>query len=215
MYIIKQEMYPKISCILPTYERKQYLHRSIMLFLSQTYPNKELIIIDDSSAKFTSPLLHKSSIKYIWNPRTIQKKRYMKTIGYKRNEAVYHSKGVIVAFWDDDDFYGPNRLMNQYKHLCNTKASITVYSRCLTYDTKTNKVTKMPKVQHTKLWKYGFVGPTIMFHKYVSQVPFKYKSLSEDSMFLEDAIRKGFDISTYENDEDFVYVRHESNTWIW
>lgn len=44
---------PKISIVIPTYNRKQYLFYTIDSLLSQNYKNKEIIIIDDGSTDNT------------------------------------------------------------------------------------------------------------------------------------------------------------------
>lgn len=47
------DIYPSqstcVSVIMPTYNRAQYLNRSICSFINQTYTNSELIVVDEGS----------------------------------------------------------------------------------------------------------------------------------------------------------------------
>ena len=59
---------PKISVILPTFNRAHLLERSINSVLAQTYKNLELIIIDDASEDETPQLVNNISdprVEYI------------------------------------------------------------------------------------------------------------------------------------------------------
>ena len=40
---------PMVSCIMPTYNRREFIPNAIRYFLRQDYDNKELIIIDDGT----------------------------------------------------------------------------------------------------------------------------------------------------------------------
>lgn len=183
--------------------RPDHLKESIKMFMAQSVKDKELVIVDDSPI----PLDWRFP-KGVWYHYIGPKKR---TIGYKMNVAVGLSKGDIIAFWDDDDFYGPKRLRNQRNHMMKSGADITVYSHCMNIEKGKRFILK--KEEHDKLWKHGYVGPTIMFRRSV-KVPFKRTSLAEDSLFLKNAM-KMHTLSIYHNYTDFMYHRHNDNTWKW
>ena len=41
--------WPLASCIMPTYNRRQFIPRAVAYFLAQDYPNLELVVVDDGS----------------------------------------------------------------------------------------------------------------------------------------------------------------------
>ena len=121
-------MVRKISCICPTYNRHSYLNKSIEMFLNQTYPNKELIIIDDSPRPFKSPLLRSTQVKYF------HYKTKFDSIGEKRNLCVSKSKGSIITHWDDDDYNYPFRLEYQYSFMKKNILQIITFNDVIIYD---------------------------------------------------------------------------------
>ena len=110
---------PLVSCIMPTYNRQTYMFNSIKYFLNQDYPNKELIIVDDSPIDLKLKL--NSNIKYLH-----YSKRY--TVGKKRNIAVSNAKGSIIMFWDDDDIYAHDRINVQVADIISKKCDITLFN---------------------------------------------------------------------------------------
>ena len=47
--MIDETSQPLVSCIMPTYNRREFVPLAIRYFLRQDYANKELIIIDDGT----------------------------------------------------------------------------------------------------------------------------------------------------------------------
>ena len=101
----------KISVIIPTFNRKQFLSNAINSVLDQTYPNIELIIIDDGSSDKTIDQLkkYKSQIKVHKQPN--------KGISAARNKGLKISKNDWVAFLDSDDRWEPEKLEKQVNYL--------------------------------------------------------------------------------------------------
>ena len=54
-----KEKIPKVSVLMPCYNHEKYVARSIECILNQTYPNIELIVLDNGS---TADKLHRYSI---------------------------------------------------------------------------------------------------------------------------------------------------------
>ena len=77
---------------------------AIQLFLRQDYPNRELIVIDDGDDPVGRPRARTTpaSATAVCPAR--------RTIGAKRNLACEQARGEIIAHWDDDDWYAPDRL---------------------------------------------------------------------------------------------------------
>jgi len=98
-----------ISCICPTFNRSRTLEESIHSFLIQDYQgDKELIIIND----FTK---HKLIIDH---PEIIVVNSTKDTLGGIINDAIIsHSRGDLIAVWEDDDIYLKNSLSTRVKYL--------------------------------------------------------------------------------------------------
>ncbi len=101
-----------VSCVVPTYNRAQLLKDAIESTIAQTYPNWELIVVDDKSADNTAEVVKAYAakdprIKYFLNPE--------KGVSSARNYGIQMSQGQYVAFLDDDDISLPHRFESQLK----------------------------------------------------------------------------------------------------
>jgi len=111
---------PLVSVILPTYNRADYIRRSIDSVIKQTYPYWELIIWDDGSTDNTEDIV-----------RSYTDERFnyycSKNHGtyYARNRAIAHSQGNYLAFLDSDDQWTDEKLSVQIE-VMNTYPKIGV-----------------------------------------------------------------------------------------
>jgi glycosyltransferase involved in cell wall biosynthesis len=110
---------PFVSCICPTYNRKQFLPYLIHMFNYQTYPKdrRELIILDDSSESnrdLVNSLNIDKNIKYIY----LDTKH---TLGKKRNMLNDMVTGEYIVCFDDDDFYPEDRVSHAITKMQSTK----------------------------------------------------------------------------------------------
>ena len=100
--------YPKVSVIIPTYNRQKLLPKAIKSVLNQTFKNFELIIVDDGLTDNTKEIIKEFQkrdprIKYIWQ------ENFGAPAGPK-NTGIKNSKGEYIAFLDDDDEWLPEKL---------------------------------------------------------------------------------------------------------
>jgi mannosyltransferase OCH1-like enzyme/glycosyltransferase involved in cell wall biosynthesis len=101
---------PLISCLMVTRGRPALALRAIHCFHIQTYPNRELIIIDDDP---DDTLAH--AVAQLNNPRIrhLRLPDNERSLGDLRNLAVEAAAGAYIAQWDDDDLSDPERLAIQ------------------------------------------------------------------------------------------------------
>ena len=109
-----KQKYPFVSICTPTYNRRPFILSMFECFKHQTYPKErmEWIIIDDGTDKIKD-LIESSGIdqiKYI----ALDKKM---TLGKKRNMLHDQSKGDIIVYMDDDDYYPPTRVSHAVETL--------------------------------------------------------------------------------------------------
>ncbi len=109
--------YPKISCLLVTAKNRfQFLRKSIQCYLDQTYPNKELVIVNEGPTSYQKEIedyvlkINRLDIRLIWLNGDY-------SLGSLRNISMGVADGEYFCQWDDDDFCLPNRLMCQYIYL--------------------------------------------------------------------------------------------------
>lgn len=100
---------PKVSVIIPTYNRARYLHRAIQSVLDQRFPDLEIIVVDDASTDDTAQV-----IEGFRDPRI----RYFRhntnrREAASRNTGVQNAVGDYIAFLDDDDVWLPDKLAIQ------------------------------------------------------------------------------------------------------
>ena len=110
---------PKVSVIIPTYNRIEFVYRAIYSVLNQSLYDLEVIVVDDCS---TDPR-YSDLDTFNENPRVkiIHLKENMRVLhnskhaqGMTRNEGLKVATGEYIAFLDDDDFYcDPKKLEYQ------------------------------------------------------------------------------------------------------
>jgi glycosyltransferase involved in cell wall biosynthesis len=98
-------MTPRISVILPTFNRQAVLPRAINSVLAQNEPAFELIVVDDGSTDGTPALL-----AGIADPRLrVLRNAPNRGGNYARNRGIEIAQAPIVCFLDSDDEYFPGK----------------------------------------------------------------------------------------------------------
>lgn len=109
----------KISILIPTYNRINFLPRSINSILNQTHQNIELIIYDDGSSDGTLEFCEQLRI-------TNTKIRFItcgknKGVGYARNRLLEACNTKYAIWMDSDDISAPDRIELQLKEMTEDK----------------------------------------------------------------------------------------------
>lgn len=95
----------KISVVVPVYNVKDFLEECIDSVISQTYPEWELILVDDGSIDGSWEICEKYSSR---DNRIIAKKNEHGGVGIARNLGLDVAKGDYVTFLDSDDWLEEN-----------------------------------------------------------------------------------------------------------
>lgn len=101
-------MPPKISVVLPTYNRGYIISRAVESILNQTFSDFELIIVDDGSTDNTE-----SVVRTFRDPRIRYVKELHRGGAAARNTGIFISRGEFIAFQDSDDEWLPEKLALQ------------------------------------------------------------------------------------------------------
>ena len=112
-------MKPFISVITPTKNRHIFLKNMLRNFFRQDYPidKMELLIGDDSDESIEEIIPQNENIRYFHLEKM--------TIGKKRNFLCNESKGDIIIFMDDDDYYPPDKVSHVVDNLWNSKYHVS------------------------------------------------------------------------------------------
>lgn len=127
---------PLISVIIPAHNNANTISVAIESMVQQTYPNLEIIVVNDNSTDQTEDIVKELSLKYknvfyynlpFNDPNRLNKRGRNINAGYSaRNYAFEKIKGEWITFQDADDVSLLNRIEEQHKlatkyqatHLC-------------------------------------------------------------------------------------------------
>jgi glycosyltransferase involved in cell wall biosynthesis len=107
------QLSPKVSVIIPSYNRANYIADTIKSVQDQTYENWEMIILDDGSDDNTQEIvgqIEDNRIHFIKNKR-------IGIVGAIKNMGITKSSGELIAFIDSDDLWAAEKLEKQVKAL--------------------------------------------------------------------------------------------------
>lgn len=125
---------PLVTCVLLTTvpRRNRFLPDALRSFRAQSYPAKELVIVNDGepirSAAPDIRVINLPDIRRRW------------TIGEKRNVGVREARGAFVATWDDDDISLPERLALQVEYALRCNAAVVLSDRMIVADEDMNLI---------------------------------------------------------------------------
>ena len=105
-------MNPKISVVIPTYNRAEKVRRAVESALVQTFTDLEVIVVDDGSSDGTEQALRQAfgdHIRYFFQSN--------QGVSAARNKGIEEARGEWIAFLDSDDRWESDKLEWQLKAL--------------------------------------------------------------------------------------------------
>ena len=98
---------PRVSIVIPTFNRKIFVKEAVDSVLAQTYKDYELIVVDDGSTDDTGRALKQYAERLVY--------LYQKNEGVSaaRNRGLAAARGEFIAFLDSDDLWLPKKLAIQ------------------------------------------------------------------------------------------------------
>ncbi|KAJ3217598.1 hypothetical protein HK099_005400 [Clydaea vesicula] len=119
------EDYPLVSIVLVHHNRGHLLKQAVESIEAQTYPNIEVVLVDDGSTDKESIRILESITWGWWENKgwkVIREKN--KYLGAARNAGVKHAAGKYVVFMDDDDLAKPHQVETLVKVAINRNAEV-------------------------------------------------------------------------------------------
>ncbi len=164
---------PRVSVIIPTYNRAHSIERALQSAQNQTLKDIEILICDDVSTDSTKELIQ----TYIKHAPRIKWLSALKNQGpgASRNLGMKTAQGDYIAFLDSDDEWLPEKLGKQVERMDSEPLEVGVCfcgAKIIKYGTIHRTVFYKPK----KSWEYDtlrkyvmnkidFVTPIILFRR--------------------------------------------------
>lgn len=110
-----------VSVVITTHNRPQLLLESIQSVLKQSFPVKEIIVVDDASEVSSASMIHQL------NSTIIQYHKFPTPQGANvaRNFGIENSTSDFIAFLDDDDQWDSRKIEHQINHAITSKAVLS------------------------------------------------------------------------------------------
>ena len=109
----RKSKHPKLSIIIPIYNRNKYIQKVLLSIQNQNIKDIEIIFVDDMSIDNGVEIIE----RFIKEDERIILLKNNKNSGtfYSRFVGLIFSKGDYISFIDSDDFFLPDILGNAYK----------------------------------------------------------------------------------------------------
>lgn len=129
-------MTPKISIIIPTYNREKVIAKTLDCIIAQTYDNWECLVVDDFSSDNTWSILQ----QYASKDSRIYALKNEKTKGAcgARNTGFIRSTGEFVQFFDSDDQMAPTLLEELHGEFSIGVDVVTCWTHVVDVESNTN-----------------------------------------------------------------------------
>lgn len=164
-----------VSVIIPTYNREKTVVNAIQSVLSQSFPPKEIIVVDDCSTDNTEHIVKGMNDKRIVYIRLDQRQG----AAHARNIGIKMSTGEYIAFQDSDDIWKCNKLEIQTEYISETNCDVVFCPYYRIYQNDYSNLIPNPRLYSyntlessikTVLQKTNVIGtPTILMHRDVTE----------------------------------------------
>lgn len=102
-------MQPSVSILIPCYNAERWIGQAIESALAQTWPNKQVIVLDDGSTDGSLDVIRRYESQLIWEAGP------NRGGGYARNRLLELAGGEWVQYLDADDYLLPDKVSEQVK----------------------------------------------------------------------------------------------------
>lgn len=193
---------PRISCLMVTANRARLTKRSVACFLAQTWPNRELVIVDDGEEDY-APVLADIPPDRLIHHRLV--KDPGKTLGDLRNLSLDIARGELMSHWDDDDWFHPERLARQ-------QAALGDKAACWTTATLMHMDDPV-WIERPYVGYFKGGAPSTILHRRRDEIRYPSERKGEDSTFRDHWIRLGSVMMGPEHAGLLIRCFHGGNTW--
>ena len=170
---------PKVSICIPTYNRKDFLVKTLDSILEQTYKNYEIVIVDDGSTDGTADMIKKLNFPVTYH------RQENRGDAAARNKLIELAKGKYVTFIDSDDLLLPDTVEKMVRTAESAGQDFIVYGPYYRIDKDGRIYGKCKRKLYTgQITKYLF--QTIFVHSCGSLFP---RSILKGSMAFDTSLK--------------------------
>lgn len=205
-----------VSIIVPVYNAQKYILETMDHVRAQTYPNWELLLVEDGSTDDTVKRItayvdqtKESRIRLILQPENMGAAK-------ARNRGLTEAKGRFIAYLDADDLWNPEKLERELAFMQEKEAAFayTGYEFADEQGRGTGKVVRVPErltyreaLKNTTIFTTTVMFDTNRISKELLEMP---EIKSEDTALWWKVLRNGF--TAYGLDENLVKYRRAGKT---
>ena len=197
--LLEEAGYPLVSCLMVTRERLALAQKAVECFCRQTYPNRELVIVNDAPHDGLEQWVNSLNDPLI---RYISLADEGKPLGELRNLSFRNARGEYFSQWDDDDMSHPDRLMVQMSSMFAMHADASFLHQQILWhpDRRRLGVSARTMLENTMLVKKDRIG--------------KYQTVEkgEDTPLCEELVRNS-EVVLCNAPNLYIYLFHGGNTW--
>lgn len=119
----REYSHPEVSLIIPAYNAKDYIARSIDSALASNFNDLEIIIVNDGSTDSTQDIMEWYASNY---KNVIIKTKENGGVADTRNMGIQLANGRYIAFLDNDDMIRPNMISSLYTSITKNNCQIAI-----------------------------------------------------------------------------------------
>lgn len=116
--------FPSVSIIIPLYNAESLIADTITSALNQTWPHKEIIVVNDGSTDDSLAVA-----RSIDAPELLVLTQENQGACAARNRAFKHATGDYIQYLDADDLMAPNKIETQVRRLEAESPRTVAYTR--------------------------------------------------------------------------------------
>lgn len=194
---------PLVSCLMVTADRPRLMRRSVRCYRRQTYPHRELVVVDDGRTDL-SPILRPlpdEEVTYISLDASTDR-----VLGTLRNVALDEASGTYLTQWDDDDWYHEERLARQAAVLDDGADACALQGTLMHLDLPT-------------YFSHPYIGlledgvPGSIMHRCDDSIRYPDMHRAEDTAYLDHWLDQEYRLLPVSASHLFIRCFHGNNTW--
>ena len=206
---------PSVDILMANYNKGPYLEEAINSVILQKYNDWNLIIIDDCSTDNSKLILNKfkekkNSIKIFYLAKNMG-------TSFSRNLALRLSKSKYIAFLDSDDYWTPNKLIDQISFMETEKHDFT-YTDYTPFSVHKNIKIMKKKIVSPNFFNFKkFINDTtiatssvVIKKNVIKTIKFPKIKTSEDYCFKSQILKSGIDAFKFNSNSMFYRVMKNS-----